>query len=766
MSLMHGPHTNGTTFNHHTDDTTGQGTDSTPPTVLPSDATTTPSAWASLARPPVPTTALAPELSEAAFLAKLPAEAVVEYLLFNLRMGYADEPTDFSRLFTTATLGRLAEMQTSDPGVYLGKFLPALRAEYKTLWVPDLDRAVTAMAKAQATQGRALARPTARPTSDATTTPEADAAPVDPDERTSHALRHTRNGSVRPVLLNIVTVLTTDPRWQGVLAYNALTDEPTLRHCPPTLENTGAWSPRPLSEVDTIAITVWLQATYALYVGPKMTLEALLKVAHDTPYHPILDYLHSLTWDGTPRLDTWLATYGHATDTPYTRAVGAKSLVAAVARVKEPGCQVDTIPILEGEQGIGKSTVWQILASAPWFSDSLPDLHSKDAAINLRGKWLTELGELAALQRSEVEAIKRFTSARQDHYRPPYGSSAKTVLRQGVFVGTTNSTDYLKDSTGNRRFWPVALHGLSDTEGLARDRDQLWAEALVRYQAGEPWHMDRAMAAIAKREQAARVEADPWDDVVMAYVAGQPRVTMGQIMTHALALDLIKDQTPGNARRIGAILRRHEWTNSPVWVGTGKAARQVKMWLAPAEDAVEAVFAAAASQHMPCDPLPVTDATLVTDTLEVSAGEREAAETLTNEGETGEPSGTMFPTWVTEPCPDAETTQEDSDPAASGAGVPSWALEPCPDDERAGWTEPVEADTPPAPWVTAEAPVAPGAPLAAPGVELDLHPRPLPLRALSRVVAELAPCFACGSSASRQGASGQRPCTRCHPPRG
>ena len=685
MSTMHSTH-NGT-----------NGTHSDNPTGLLTDDTTTRSPSASLARPPTtaPTTARAPELSDAAFLAKLPAEAVVEYLLFTLRMGYPDEPTDFSRLFFPATLARLAEMQVSDPGVYLGKFLPALRAEHKTLWVPDLDRAVTTMGKAQAAQARALARTTARPTADATTTAETDEAPVDPEERTAHALRHTRNGSVRPVLHNILTVLTHDPRWRDVLAYNALTDEPTLLHCPPTLENTGAWSPRPLSEVDTIAITAWLQATYALYVGVKATLEALLKVAHDTPYHPILDYLHRLTWDGTLRLDTWLVTYGSAADTPYTRAVGAKSLVAAVARVQQPGCKVDTIPILEGEQGIGKSTIWQVLASAPWFSDSLPDLHSKDAAINLRGKWLTELGELAALQRSEVEAIKRFTSATQDHYRPPYGSSAKTVLRQGVFVGTTNSTDYLKDSTGNRRFWPVALHGLPDTDALARDRDQLWAEALVRYQAGEPWHMDRAMTAIAKREQAARVEADPWDDVVMAYVAGHHRVTMGQIMTRALALDLIKDQTPGNARRIGAILRRHEWTNSPVWVGTGKAAHQVKMWLAPAEDAVGVIFAAVAPQERPCEAPSVTDVTDVTDTLDVFAGERESAEmTMPEELETAVTSGTM-PSWVTE----------------SGS-----------DDASDGWTEPVEeADTPPAPWVTE--PVEPVEPVAPVAPVLDLHPR-------------------------------------------
>jgi predicted P-loop ATPase len=136
--------------------------------------------------------------------------------------------------------------------------------------------------------------------------------------------------------------------------------------------------------------------------------------------------------------------------------------------------------ILEGEQGTKKSTVWNTLASDAWFTDWLPDLHDKEAAQTLCGKWFIELGELANIQRSEAETVKRFLSAKQDHYRPSYGKRAQTFPRQNVFVGSTNEEHYFKDATGNRRFWPVKLEGTCEVDALQRDRDQLWAEAVVR----------------------------------------------------------------------------------------------------------------------------------------------------------------------------------------------------------------------------------------------------------------------------------------------
>src|SRR5262249_9378427 len=153
----------------------------------------------------------------------------------------------------------------------------------------------------------------------------------------------------------------------------------------------------------TAEITCWFQEVYDLYVSSNLVHEALVTMAHKDTYHPVKDYLAGLTWDGTPRLDTWLTTYCHVEHSPYVRAVGPKTLIAGVARVMEPGCKVDTITVLVGKQGYMKSSVWHILAGDPWFTDHLSDLHSKDAAGDLLGKWIVEFGDLDTLRRSENE---------------------------------------------------------------------------------------------------------------------------------------------------------------------------------------------------------------------------------------------------------------------------------------------------------------------------------------------------------------------------
>src|SRR5262249_28645865 len=162
--------------------------------------------------------------------------------------------------------------------------------------------------------------------------------------------------------------------------------------------------------------------------------EAIQAVAHRAPYHPIRDYLAGLTWDKTHRLTTWLVTYCGAEDTPYTRAVGVTTLLGAVARVQRPGCKMDTATFLVGQHGTFKSTTWRVLCGEAWFSDTLPDLHDKDAFQVLRGKWIIEMSELATLRRNEVEMVKRYLSAQQDYYRPSYGRRARTFLRQNIFV--------------------------------------------------------------------------------------------------------------------------------------------------------------------------------------------------------------------------------------------------------------------------------------------------------------------------------------------
>lgn len=385
----------------------------------------------------------------------------------------------------------------------------------------------------------------------------------------------TKDSRPRPILFNLIEAIEKDPAWQGVLRYNAFSGQVELHAPPPPLALAQPWKVCPLEEWHASEIARWLQEVYDLCTTTALVEEALVMLAHRDSYNPVCDYLMSLKWDDTPRLDTWLHTYCHVEDTPFSRAVAAKTLIAGVARILQPGCKADTLTILIGPQGYLKSWVWRALASESWFTDHLSDLHSKDAAMDLRSKWIVEFADLDNFGRSELETIKRFLSATQDHYRPPYGRHASTVLRSVIFAGTTNKDTFLKDETGNRRFWPVQVRGRCDVMGLLAERDQLWAEAVSRFQAGEAWHLTGEVLQAAEEEQRARVEVDPWTAPVLTYLhtaalkearyRGQsvPFVTTNELLEYALGLDKLH-WTTGNNRRVAAILRLHNWHHAKV----------------------------------------------------------------------------------------------------------------------------------------------------------------------------------------------------------
>jgi predicted P-loop ATPase len=216
--------------------------------------------------------------------------------------------------------------------------------------------------------------------------------------------------------------------------------------------------------------------------------KAIQTVARDRPFHPIREYFERLKWDGRPRIDTWLPTYLGAAISDYHHAVGAKFLIGAVARVFQPGCKNDCCLVLEGPQGIMKSTALKVLAD-PWFTDEIADLGSKDSSMQVHGVLLVEIAELDAMQKSEVSRIKAFMSRPVDRYRPPYAKYLVEAPRESVFAGSVNpGVKYLKDETGARRFWPVQC-GLVDIQKLGRDKDLLWAEAVVRLKAGDAWYV-------------------------------------------------------------------------------------------------------------------------------------------------------------------------------------------------------------------------------------------------------------------------------------
>jgi predicted P-loop ATPase len=327
-------------------------------------------------------------------------------------------------------------------------------------------------------------------------------------------------GEPRPVLANAITALRGAPDWQGVLWHDAFATTTVARKAPPWVRSPKGWTDTPWADRDDALVADWLQHQ-DIMVPMSIAGQAVEVVARDRIFHPVREYLDALTWDGTPRLDAWLLRYLGAEDNAYHRAVGPRWLISAVARIYLPGCKADCALILEGPQGIRKSSALMALA-APWFTDRLSDLSSKDAAMETRGVWIIEIAELDTMGRAEVSTVKAFMSRTQDRFRPPYGKRLVDLPRQCVFAGSVNPEGgYLKDPTGGRRFWPVVCSTI-DLEALQRDRDQLWAEARDRFQRGEPWWLEsRDLDALAANEQAERYQGDAWDEPIEAYLENE-----------------------------------------------------------------------------------------------------------------------------------------------------------------------------------------------------------------------------------------------------
>jgi len=343
-------------------------------------------------------------------------------------------------------------------------------------------------------------------------------------------------GSVKPCRPNLVAILRHDRKLAGRLCENQLSGATEWRSWPPHLpDDPERTFPAELRDQDVVLLHTVLEEEYGFALGREPLSDAVSVVAAHHRYHPVREYLAGLRWDGTGRLDTWLTTYCGAEDSIYTRGVGSRWMLAAVARAMEPGCKVDNVLLLEGAQGVKKSGVPEVLGGA-WTADSLPSLTTKDAASYLRGVWIVELAELAGLRRTEWNSIKAFLTRRRDRFRPAYGRREITQPRQCVFLGTVNDAEYLGDPTGARRFWPVRVARV-DERALVRDRDQLWAEAFVRYQANERWwldaDLDAELVAAARVEQEGRYVSDAFEPIVTDYVQGRSEVTTDEIFRHA-----------------------------------------------------------------------------------------------------------------------------------------------------------------------------------------------------------------------------------------
>lgn len=249
--------------------------------------------------------------------------------------------------------------------------------------------------------------------------------------------------------------------------------------------------------------------------------DAVEACAAENAYHPVKDYLNTLVWDGCPRLDTMFIDYLGAADTSYIRAVTRKAWTAAVARVMTPGIKYDTMPVIIGTQGRFKSTILAKMGGA-WFSDSLRNFGTKDSMETIQGTWINEIAEMQAMNNSEIDAVKAFLSKTGDYYRAAYAHFTIDRPRQAVFFGTTNTHDCLRDTTGGRRFWPVDIDRQERKKDVFKDldpeKDQLWAEAVVRWQLGETLHLPKELESDARVIQEDHRERHPWEGAIEQFV--------------------------------------------------------------------------------------------------------------------------------------------------------------------------------------------------------------------------------------------------------
>lgn len=339
------------------------------------------------------------------------------------------------------------------------------------------------------------------------------------DDSWMDSLELTKKGEIMATTDNIVRIMLHDPQLKnGIGGTDLFQQKPVKTGSLPWWKYNATnttWT-----DTDDAGLRYYLERSYRIVAKGKVD-DAIAFVQERNSFHPVRDYLKNLTWDGTPRVDTLFIDYLGAEDSAYNRAVARKFMAAAVARVMTPGGKMDYMPVLIGKQGIGKSHLLSILGGE-WFSDSITSINGKEGYEALHGSWIVEWAELSAARKADIESMKQFISKRDDRYRKAYARRVTDNPRQCVFAGTTNDDEFLRDYTGNRRFWPIQTNAAMATKSvfddLPKERDQIWAEAVVLFKNHEPLYLDAALQATAQEVQEEHTYRSVREDIVREYL--------------------------------------------------------------------------------------------------------------------------------------------------------------------------------------------------------------------------------------------------------
>jgi putative DNA primase/helicase len=359
------------------------------------------------------------------------------------------------------------------------------------------------------------------------------------DFRWLRGLARGKDSAIRKTVANAALLLTHHRDFQNSLKFDSFSHRAHWADPGPEVHG---FAPRTagadIADGDWTFIQNWLVSQTGHAFG-RQDIDAAIQVAcRAHSYNPLTDWLRSLKWDGRIRLPTWLATYLGVTSSTFASQTGTWWLVQAVARALRPGCQADYVLVLEGPQGKRKSSALRALCpNRDWFLSHLPDVRDYERAAHaVQGRWIGEIGELDSLKRAAQSRIKDFLTLTDDTFRPPYGRHVVTRPRTCVLAGTTNDQQYLDDPTGGRRFWPSACARI-DVPAIVRDRDQIWAEAVVRFDAGERWWPDNDDEhRDCQHEQALRAETDAWVEPIARWTAERDGFTTGELLAQCLDL--------------------------------------------------------------------------------------------------------------------------------------------------------------------------------------------------------------------------------------